>query len=204
MLFGDRVPHNSPSEHGQPAVVLHWFKIRTVDRVLMDQSGRSDGGLRTLTWSQLLPGDKSKRRAAPEETQALPGDKTFFIYLFFESLNIPLCTVLCCSQHSLLLLMLLLLQVYHNSCTQFKWCILWCDTKSRTYASGLLKWLLWGRCEVWRRHKLKHCSCKGAMHELVVLQWSFRAKVMPKTIQNTTSFNPTSLMFNPGDYDNGI
>lgn len=41
--------HSSTSEQGQPAVVLNGFRIRTVDRVLMDQRGRSDGGLRTLT-----------------------------------------------------------------------------------------------------------------------------------------------------------
>lgn len=87
MLFGSHVgvalftaaSHNT----GQPAVVLSWIEIRTVDRVLVDPAGAI--GWRSADpdlFSDAVCGDKSKGRAALEETQALPGDKSFYLFIF--------------------------------------------------------------------------------------------------------------------------
>lgn len=74
--------HGSPSKRGLPAVC--WTDPRSEPWTEFSWSSVGDqmGGLGTLTWSQLLSGDKSKRCAAPEETQALPGDKTFYLFIF--------------------------------------------------------------------------------------------------------------------------
>lgn len=163
--------HGSPSKRGLPAVC--WTDPRSEPWTEFSWISVGDqmevwGPWPDLSCSPVInQRDVQLRRKLRLSPETRP-----FIYLFFlmfsEHPSLP-CDVLQPAQPAaaaaaaLVDVSLLLHIVQMDSLVWYKNENIW------LLGSASVKRGLWGRCEVWRRHKLKHCSYKQAMHELLAL-----------------------------------